>query len=59
MLMGFHLSTLQNPEDLQPRNPNNDEHWPFPPTIILRTLLDESDVVIRVNNTAAALNAQV
>ena len=59
MLMGFHLSTLQNPEDLQPRNPNNDEHWPFPPTIILRTLSDESDVVIRVNSTAAALKAQV
>lgn len=52
MLMGFHLSTLSN---LNPRNPYNDEHWSFPPTIILRTMFDEADVIVRVNSTAAAL----
>ena len=56
MLMGFHLSTL---DDLNPRNPYTDEHWAYPPTIILRTLSDERDVVVRVNSTAAALNALV
>ena len=59
MLMGFHLSTLQRVEDLTPRNPYNDEHWAFPPTIILRTMSDEADVIVRVNSTAAALKAQV
>jgi len=59
MLMGFHLSTLQRVDDLTPRNPYNDEHWAFPPTIILRTMSDEADVIVRVNSTAAALNAQV
>ena len=56
MLMGFHLSTL---DDLNPRNPYTDEHWAYPPTFILRTLLDEPDVIVRVNSTAAALNALV
>ena len=56
MLMGFHLSTLNNLNDLNPMNPYTDEHWAYPPTFILRTLLDEPDVVVRVNSTAAALN---
>ena len=59
MLMGFHLSTLDNLDDLNPRNPYTDEHWAYPPTFILRTLLDEPDVIVRVNSTAAALNALV
>ena len=59
MLMGLHLTTLQHEGDLQPRNPYNDEHWAFPPTIILRTLSDEADVIVRVNSTATVLGAQV
>ena len=56
MLMGFHLSTLDNLDDLTPRNPYTEEHWAYPPTFILRTLLDEPDVIVRVNSTAAALD---
>ena len=56
MLMGFHLSTLDNLDDLNPRNPYTEEHWAYPPTFILRTLLDEPDVIVRVNSTAAALD---
>ena len=59
MLMGLHLSTLQQEDALTPRNPYNDEHWAFPPAIILRTMSDEPDVIVRVNSTAAALRAQV
>ena len=59
MLMGLHLSTLQQEDALTPRNPYNDEHWAFPPAIILRTMSDEPDVIVRVNSTAAALRAEV
>ena len=59
MLMGFHLTTLQHEGELNPRNPYNDEHWAFPPVIILRTLSDEADVIKRVNSTWAALTDQV
>ncbi len=59
MLMGLHLTTLQHEGELNPRNPYNDEHWAFPPVIILRTMSDEADVIKRVNSTWAALTAQV
>lgn len=58
MLMGFHLTTMQHEGELNPRNPYNDEHWAFPPVIILRTLSDEADVIKRVNSTWAALTDQ-
>lgn len=59
MLMGLHLTTLQQEGSLSPRNPYNDEHWAFPPVIILRTMSDEADVIKRVNSTWAALSSQV
>ena len=59
MLLGFRSEILASADALEPRNLHNGATWPYPPTMLMRIMDDEKEVVERCNKTIVVMNERV